>query len=215
MPNVLVLSFEGFSFSARQLYQQLLPKLLSRASLHESTTIQDALNYISTGWPNVILITDSAITRDDPESRRLLDAVVECTKHGCTAITIGFFASTVHWERLDSIIKDHFHLRWQVTAFGDHEVQLYTTDENLVRTSTLARSFQSKALFLGRVPNSQLIYSAASTPGTSMAYAAIGRVGLGKYCYLGDQNFGDEPERLILAMCHLDRPEDAMTEMDD
>jgi hypothetical protein len=44
MPNVLVLSFEGFSFSSRQLYEQLLPKLLSRANIHESLTIQDAMN---------------------------------------------------------------------------------------------------------------------------------------------------------------------------
>jgi hypothetical protein len=26
--------------------------------------------------------------------------------------------------------------------------------------------------------------------------------------YIGDTGFGDEPERLVLAMCHLDRPED-------
>ena len=44
MPNILVLSLEDFSFSSRQLYEQLLPKLISRAAIHESLTIQDAMN---------------------------------------------------------------------------------------------------------------------------------------------------------------------------
>jgi hypothetical protein len=39
----------------------------------------------------------------------------------------------------------------------------------------------------------------------NVAYGAFSRVGLGKLGYIGDVNFGEEPERLILAMCHLDR----------
>lgn len=77
MPNVLVLLLEGFSFSSRQLYEQLLPKLLSRGAIHESNTIQDAINYILSGWPSIILVTDPVITAQNGESQRLLAAVAE------------------------------------------------------------------------------------------------------------------------------------------
>ncbi|KAF2477414.1 uncharacterized protein BDR25DRAFT_299369 [Lindgomyces ingoldianus] len=213
MPNVLVLSFEGFSFSSRQLYQQLLPKLLSRASVHESLTIQDALNYILTGWPTVILVTDPVITSEDEDSQRLLLAVADLTKHGCTTILMGFFAAVVT-DRLNVIFKEYFDLRWRVAEYTSQDTSLLTPDENLIRTSSLVPSFYPKALFLGRVPAAQTIYVGSS--GNSMtAYAAYARVGLGKLGYVGDVNFGEEPERLILAMCHLDRPEDSLQTTED
>lgn len=70
-------------------------------------------------------------------------------------------------------------------------------------------SFNSKAVFLSRVPTAETVY-VASASAANVAYAAYARVGLGKLGYIGDVNFGDEPERLILSMCHLDRPEDSL-----
>ena len=208
MPNVLVLSFEGFSFSSRQLYQQLLPKLLSRAAVHESQNIEDALNYINSGWPSIILVSDAIIAGAEGDGPRLLAAVLECTKHGCITITMGFFTATVHFDDLNTMFG-RFDLTWRVAEYTKHDTYLTNPDESLVRKATLVKAFYPKALYLKGVPNNQIVYS-ASSGSSNLAYAALGRVGLGKLGYIGDVNFGEEPERLILAMGHLDRLEDAL-----
>ncbi|KAF2686230.1 hypothetical protein K458DRAFT_298936 [Lentithecium fluviatile CBS 122367] len=213
MPNVLVLSFEGFSFSSRQLFEHLLPKLLSRAVVHESLTIQDALHYISSGWPNILLVTDPIITEESDESKRLLAEVVNFTREGCTTILMGFFAAAVNYDRLDEILKDDFGLRWRVSEYTKHDTRLHSLDENLIRASSLVPTFCAKALYLGHVPTAQTIYGGRSGANPN-AYAAFARVGLGKLGYIGDVNFTEEPERLILAMCHLDRPEDSGQSME-
>ncbi|KAF2248352.1 hypothetical protein BU26DRAFT_332003 [Trematosphaeria pertusa] len=209
MPNVLVISFEEFSFSSRQLYEHLLPKLLSRAAIHESTIVQDALNYILSGWPNVILIADPVIAEDTDKHRRLLEAVADHTRHGCTTVLMGLFAVAIESETLDARFKEYFDLRWRVAESTTHQVRLMATDESMIRTASLFPVFHANAVFLGRVPAAQTVY-AGSSGATMTAYAAYARVGLGKLGYIGDTNFGEEPERLILAMCHLDRPEDSL-----
>jgi hypothetical protein len=208
MPNILILSFEGFSFSSRQLYEQLLPKLLSRAVVHESLTVQDAHSYISSSWPNFILVTDPIITEDTEESKQLLEEVVKFTKHGCTTILMGCFASAVEFGRLDQILKDDFGLRWRVSEYTKHDTTLHAMDENLIRAVTLIPTFYAKALYLSHVPMAEVVYSGRGGADPN-AYAAYARIGLGKLGYIGDVNFTEEPERLILAMCHLDRPEDS------
>ncbi|KAF2180801.1 hypothetical protein K469DRAFT_495082, partial [Zopfia rhizophila CBS 207.26] len=209
MPNVLVLSFEGFSFSSRQLYQHLLVKLLSRAVVHESLTIQDALNYISSGWPTVILVTDAVVTLESEDSIRLLDAVVDHTKEGCITVLMGFFSAAVEPERLDAIFKDYFDLRWKSMGQSSHRIDLFGTPNfDMIRKSSLISSFDGEACFLGKVPAPQIIYTGWHRGSNDVGvYAAYTRVGLGKLGYIGDVNYGEEPERLILAMCHLDRPE--------
>lgn len=213
MPNVLVLSFEGFSFSSRQLYEQLLPKLLSRAAVHESLTIQDALNYISSGWPNIILVTDPIVTEESNEREQLLRAIVDFTNHGCTTILMGFFAAAVNYDRLDVIFKEYFCLRWRVSEYTKYDTRLLPVDENMMRTASLVPTFYAKALYLGHVPTAQTVYG-GRTGASSNAYAAYARVGLGKLGYIGDVNFNEEAERLILAMAHLDRPDDSLDPSD-
>jgi hypothetical protein len=215
MPNVLVLSFEGFSFSSRQLFPQLLPKLLSRGTVHESLSIRDARNYIESSWPGVILITDAVVTLEDVEARSLLDLVANYTKHGCTTIFMGFVAETVDHARLTAIFRDRFELRWIVQEESRHAVRLAPTDECMIRTASLLRAFDSSALFLSSVPAAHMVYG-SSTRATTSTCAAFARTGLGKLGYVGDLSFGEESERVIVAMCHLDRPEDSLgyAEMD-
>jgi hypothetical protein len=215
MPNVLVLSFEGFSFSARQLYEHLLPKLLSRATVHESLTIQDSLNYIKSGWPSVILVTDAVIAATKEENQQLLSTVADYTWQGCTTILMGFFSSSIEPQVANAMFKEQFGLRWEIeqqTAM--YETNIAVPDLNSIRTRTLVRSFLPEAVYLRRVPSSEAVYIASLT-GTTLTYAALGRVGLGKVGYVGDAGFGDEPERLILAMCHLERSEDFLEGADD
>jgi hypothetical protein len=212
MPNLLLLSLEGFSVSSRQLYPQLFPKMLSRAVVHESLTAEDALNYIGSGWPNIILVSDSGIAKE--HNRDLLAAVVECVKHGCTMICAGFFASTIDYEAMDVIFKEDFELRWRFAEYTTHNVDCHLSlPETMIRKSCLAVGFQAEAVYLGHVPPSEVVYSSKAI---NLTYAAFARVGLGKLGYIGDVNFSEEVERLILAMAHLDRPkEDSLHGIED
>lgn len=212
MSNVLVLSFEGFSFSTRQLYEQLLPKLLSRAIVHESLTVQDAMNYISSSWPSIILVTDSVILRDD--GRELLGAVADYTQRGHSAIFMGFFASTAEEDDLDMMFSEYFNLSWRVVKTDTYEATIAAPDPNMLRTTTLTKSFEPEAVWLRNVAPAQAIYT-SPYQGVSIAYAAMARVGFGTLGYIGDSNFGNDPERLILAMCHLDREEDIESNTQD
>jgi hypothetical protein len=215
MPNVLVLSFEGFSFTARQLYEQLLPKLLSRAAVHESQTIQDALSYIQSGWPSVILVTDAIIASEDDDSEHLLAAVADYTKHGHTTILMGFFASAIEPATANTIFRDYFGLKWEIESEtpSTHPVKLAIPDEGLLRTHILPKSFVPEAYWLRKVSGAQMIYLSSS--GGLLFYSALAKVGLGKLGYIGDTGFGNEPERLVLAMCHLDRPEDSLEDIEN
>jgi hypothetical protein len=205
MPNILIISLEGFSASSRQLFPSLLPKVLSRANVHESITPEDALNYIGAGWPNIIMTSDPAVVEED--NQKLLKAIINWVKHGCTWVLMGFFSSTIEYDELNRLFKEDLGLRWRVADYTSHDVRLlHAVDENMVRPASLVRKFQAKAVYLGHVPTSEVVYSADS----HLAYAAFARIELGKLGYVGDVNFGEEPERLILAMCHLDRPEDSL-----
>ncbi|PSN74638.1 hypothetical protein BS50DRAFT_20702 [Corynespora cassiicola Philippines] len=207
MPNVLVLSFEGFSFSSRQLYEGLLPKLLSRAVVHESLTVQDGLTYILAGWPSIVLITDPVVTIENEETEELLSALADYTKHGCITILMGVFAAAVDHDKLEEMLKLKFDLPWRVSEEMEAHTSLHILDENLIRVTHLVPEFTAHALYLSRVPAAQTVYVGSITP-SPLAYAAYGRVGLGKLGYIGDMSFGEEAELLILAMAHLDRPED-------
>ncbi|KAF2277743.1 uncharacterized protein EI97DRAFT_431826 [Westerdykella ornata] len=202
--HILILSLEGFSFSARQLYEHLLPDLLSKAIVHESTSIQDALFYINTRWPTAILVTDGVIASDSEDGRKLLSAVKNITRQGCTTVLAGFFTLSVFGERLTGFLRDNFDLRWE----GDNDEPIVRTtalgssDENLIVTSGLNRRFTPEAYFLRKVPKEQAVYVSIAN-GHTLAYAAIARIGLGKLGYVGEANFSEEAEALILAMCHL------------
>lgn len=207
MPNLLVLSLDGFSASSRQMYPQLFSKILSRTAVHESLTSEDALNWIGSGWPNIILCSDPSLM--DIKNRDLLTATIDWIKHGCTMVCMGFFSSTVDYPVMDNLFREHFRLKWRVAAETSHEVRLqHSVDETMIRRASLVPKFHANAVYLGHVPAHEVVYAGGPA---NIAYAAFARIGLGKLGYIGDVNFGEEPERLILAMCHLDRPEDTDT----
>jgi len=211
MPNTLVMSLEGFCISSRQLYPSLFGKVLSRSNVHESLTLDDALNYLRTGWPDIVLVSDPGITR--AKNKELLDVITDWIKDGGIILLLGFFVTTTEVTRLDSLFKEQFGLRWRVAEYDAmHDVRLYKAiDENMIRRASLVPEFQAQAVFLGHVPANEVIYTGGPK---NLAYAAFARVGLGKVGYVGDVNFGEEPERLIIAMGHLDRPEDAFQSTD-
>jgi hypothetical protein len=210
MPNLLLISLEGFSASSRQMYPLLFSKILSRSVVHESLTSEDALNYIKSGWPNIILVSDPAIV--DESNRDLLTATIDWVKHGCTLVFMGYFASTIQEPRLDAMFKEHLRLKWRAAEYTKHDVSLSRhIDGTMMRRASLVPEFYPKALYLSHVPISDAIYTGGSA---KVAYAAFRRFGLGKLGYIGDVSFGEEPERLILAMCGLDRSEDSLETME-
>jgi hypothetical protein len=205
MRNLLVISLGG-SAAGRQMYPQLSSKALSRAVVHESLTGEDALNFIGAGWPSVIFLSDASITNE--ENRDVLLAAANWVKEGCTMICMAFFSSTIEYDVLDSMFKEQFGLKWRVAEYTLHDVRLHQTfEQTMIRTPSLVPDFRAKAVYLGHVPAGEVVYDGGSP---NLAYAAFARVGLGKLGYVGDVNFGEEPERLIMAMCHLDQPEDSM-----
>lgn len=213
MPNILLISLDGISVSSGDMYSRLVPKLISRAVVHESITTEDALNYIGSGWPNTILVSDPAVTRK--ENSHLLTAVADCVKHGCTLVFMGSFAAVVQYDQLDKILKEKFGLGWKVAAYTKHDVEVIRhsqdDDQKLIRKTTLSSGFYAKALYL-EVPLTDVVCAGGPKP---LAYAAFTRAGLGKVGYIGDVNFREESEKVILAMCHLDRPEDKSEAMEE
>lgn len=210
MTILLLLSLEGFSASSWQVFPPLFSKIHSRTVVHESITSEGALNYIKSGWLNIILISDPAIV--DENNRELLAATLEWVKHGCTMVCMGFFAATIQYPRLDAMFKEHFGFKWRAAEYTKHDVRLQrNVDETMIRRASLMPDFYAKALYLSHVPASETVYTGGSA---NAAYAAFASVGLGKLGYIRDVNIDEEPERLILAMCHLDRPEDSLVALE-
>jgi hypothetical protein len=158
MPNLLIMSLEGFSASSRQMYPQLFPKILSRTTVHESLTPQDALNYIGSGWPNIIMVSDPAIAKE--ENRHLLEEIVAWVKHGCTMVCMGFFSSTIEYTQMDAIFRENFGLKWRAEEYTSHDVRLHNgLAETMIRRASLVPSIHAKAVFLGHVPSSEVVYA--------------------------------------------------------
>jgi hypothetical protein len=123
-------------------------------------------------------------------------------------IFMGFFASTIEFDVMDAVFKEYFGIKWQVSAYISHDVQLHQTiDATMIQTLSLMSDFRAKAVYLDHVPTGEVVYSGGAA---NLVYATFARGGLGKLGYVGDVNFGAEPERLILATCHWDQPEDSM-----
>ncbi|KAF1917289.1 Isochorismatase-like protein [Ampelomyces quisqualis] len=158
--------------------------MLSRAVIYEYLTAEDALNYVGSGWRNIILVSDSGIAEE--HSRDVLTAAVKCVKNGYTMIFAGFFASTIDCKAMDVMIKEDFELRWRFVDYDMHHV-----DDHLSLPETIPRNRR----LLCHLPSSEVVYSLNPS---NLAYAAFARVGLGKLGYIGDVNFCEEVERLAL-----------------
>lgn len=161
-------------------------------------------------------MTDAVIAEESEESQSLLQTVADyTTNHCCTTILMGFFVAAIETDMLDYIFKHYFELKWKASPEepSTHEARLVASDQSLLRTTTLVPKLVANAAWLTGVPPSQAAYFGPIEKG--WVYAAFTRVGLGKLGYIGDTGFGDEPERLVLAMCHLDRPEDRVRHEED
>jgi hypothetical protein len=120
---------------------------------------------------------------------------------------MGFFAHLL--DKLDdfaALFRDHFELQWKPVRTDDVITDLVQHDPDMLRTTNLPPTIQKQALFLGGVPKEQAVYRARQQP-ECLASVAFARVGSGKVGYIGELR--SEADRLVLAMCGLDRSEDA------
>jgi len=159
-----------------------------------------------------MLVTDSVVAQGTDESQKLLSLIANHTKHhGCMAILMGFFASTIDPVTLDTIFRDYFDLRWKPVADTEiHKARLVASDQSLLRTSSLVPRMLANAAWSRGVLSSQAVY--VRPVGNMAAYPTYAQVGLCKLSYIGDTGFIQGLARLILSMCRLDRPEDNLRE---
>jgi hypothetical protein len=112
-------------------------------------------------------------------------------------IFMGFF-STSEFDVMGSVFKEYCGLRWRVSAYTSHEVRLHQTiDATMIRRPSLVSDFRIKAVYLWHVPAGEVVYDGEAA---NLIYAAFARIGLGKLGCVGGVSFGEEPERLILAI---------------
>jgi hypothetical protein len=138
------------------------------------------------------------------------------TRSGCTTIFTGYFFHLLSKESrkgLEALFADHFQLKWELVKSDDVITDLVVHDPNMLRTTNLAPTIQTRAVFLGNVSKEEAVYRARKQP-ELLASVAFARVVLGKVGYIGGLGNGGEVARIILAMCGLDRLEDAPGPLD-
>jgi hypothetical protein len=192
MLNILVITLAGDRSALFGISADIDHRLIQRAAVHESRTVEDAIQHITTEWPDVVLVQSSLILRGEDSSKTLRNHLIDRTRSGCTTIFMGFFA--------------HFELQWKPVRTDDVITDLVQHDPDMLRTTNLPPTIQKQALFLGGVPKEQAVYRARQQP-ECLASVAFARVGSGKVGYIGELR--SEADRLVLAMCGLDRSEDA------
>jgi hypothetical protein len=116
-----------------------------------------------------------------------------------------------HWpnynmDPLVALFRDHFELKWEPVTTNHVLTDLVENDPGLLRTTVLSPIVQNQDLLLRGVPKEQAVYRARQQP-ERLASVAFAAVGSGKVDFIGCG--GDEVDRLVLAMCGLDRPTDA------
>jgi hypothetical protein len=206
MPNILVLSLIGTSFFAEPRYSTLLPKILSRASVHEALTVADAKNYVQSWSPSVILVTDAVITYR--QNHDIAKALAKWVHNGGIAILMGLFAADVEWPDLNSLFQlfqKNSSRPWTMVAYSRQHVKLNRIVKGL-RTNSLSVRTHTKGMYLKDVAMDEMIYSAKSGD-LHMCSTAFGQTGYGWLGYIGDMEFSEDAERTILAMCRLDEPD--------
>ena len=207
MLNILVITLAGDLSTPFGISDKIAPRLIQRAAVHESRTVEDAIECLSTDWPNAIIVQSNLILDNEEPSTTLRNRLIERTRNGCTTIFTGYF----HWpmyrvEAFEALFKDRFGLQWELVKSENVITDLVQNDPGLLRTTVLSPIMQNQDLLLRGVSREQAVYRARQQP-ERLASVAFAAVGSGKVGFIGCG--GDEVDRLVLVMCGLDRPTDA------
>ncbi|KAF2763487.1 hypothetical protein EJ05DRAFT_534824 [Pseudovirgaria hyperparasitica] len=203
MPQVLIISLYSKTLFNDDRYKSLLTTLLSRATVHESLNIADAAAFLSSGWPNIILVTDPVITQ-----RRHTDFSCELVKwvhSGGTAIFMGRFACDVEWPDLNSLLqllhKDSVK-PWAMIAYSKEHVKIHRNITGM-RTQSLPETALVRAMFLKNVQSEDMLYYHKASD-RRLCSAAYAQIGLGWLGFIGNMEPDDTVQKTVIAMCRLD-----------
>lgn len=209
MPRILSIAVEE-AFLSQKDNRALLSALVSRAAVHESRSVDDALAYLESSWPTVVLITNICTTADELQlgNEGLRSAVLEFTKNGGTTILMGsFFAA---FESNDTF--EYFNVKWESAVFAIDKLVLRRVpcrhEMPLIRTQSLVKAFRANAWFLDNVPYEQIVCVAdIDDPTPRLVYVVVSRVDKGMLECICDDKYGKKATKVVLAMCRLDQEE--------
>eukprot|EP01113_Clastostelium_recurvatum_P001518 TRINITY_DN10619_c0_g1_i1.p1 TRINITY_DN10619_c0_g1~~TRINITY_DN10619_c0_g1_i1.p1 ORF type:complete len:347 (-),score=55.87 TRINITY_DN10619_c0_g1_i1:13-987(-) len=215
---VLMISLLKESF-LEESYSVLFRALRSKTTFHEATTKAKAIHLLSSLSPNVVFVTDGAISQHPV----VLDALRQFVRDdGGTVIFACHFSGMTRLPDITRVFLTGFNLPWKTGSYQRTTHSLHPTilssasspSTSLIKTR-LASSYSMKAVSLQDVDRNDVVYSPASGARTqSMVFApapvdmsecpvAFASVGAGYVGYLGDVNPEDESDIVMLAMCGI------------
>jgi hypothetical protein len=148
--------------------------------------------------PSVILVTDSALTRQ----RKVLERVIDRLREGATVVVAGCFSTMVTQGQFDRFFA-RIGLPWRRGSYYRTTVKLRQRASNSCSASRLPSAYSQKALFVNNVDKSAVWYNDSESPEeVAVAFAKVGRGWLG-YGYIGDMNGEEGSDAVVLAMCGL------------
>jgi ribonuclease HI len=177
----------------------LVSQLNSKAKMERATTMEVALRKLNEEpAPSVILVTDSALTRQ----RKVLERVIDRLREGATVVVAGCFSTMVTQGQFDRFFA-RIGLPWRRGSYYRTTVKLRQRASNSCSASRLPSAYSQKALFVNNVDKSAVWYNDSESPEeVAVAFAKVGRGWLG-YGYIGDMNGEEGSDAVVLAMCGL------------
>lgn len=209
MPRILSIAIEDLFLPLKENHA-LLSALVSRAAVHESRSVDDALAYLRSSWPTVVLITNIYTTVEELqlENEVLRSAVLDFTRNGGTTILMGSFLAKLEVNE----IFEYFNVKRQMAGRATVKQALRRVscrhDMPLICTQSLVKAFRANAWFLDNVPYEQIVCVAdIDDPTPRLVYVVVSRVDKGMLECICDDKNGKKATKVVLAMCRLDQEE--------
>ncbi|KAK4098187.1 hypothetical protein N658DRAFT_561197 [Parathielavia hyrcaniae] len=195
--RILALSLE-YADLFEDIFGSLVSQIFSKAAIERAATYGAAISALSQGSaPDVILVTDAAITR----RRNIFELVADQLYRGSTVVLMGCFSNMVNGGQFDRFFA-RLGLPWT------HGCSYQRVTTKLRREAVgdrladrLPSEYSQKALFVKSLDRSAAWYAEEET--STEAAVAMAKVGAGKLGYVGDVNGEDGSNAAVLAMCGL------------
>jgi delta-aminolevulinic acid dehydratase/porphobilinogen synthase len=79
MLNILIITLASDRSTLFGISADIDPRFIQRAAVHESRIVEDATQYITTDWPDVVLVQSSLILRGEDSSKKLRNHLIDRT----------------------------------------------------------------------------------------------------------------------------------------
>lgn len=223
-PDILIISLGSTCDDFEKDYKELLQRLEKNASVVRAKSCYSAVTWLGYNTPDVVLITDGAIQRENQEYKNVWAAVVSYMQRGGLAILCGYAAAEltpVHegrfWNAAD--------LDWSLSTFHylsfgfesdccNHKLQMKVDLPERVPRAELPKLLEGYARTIIVNEESQIIYAFdenhfyynKDSP-LEKAAMAFGRVGNGGLIYLGETSHSRETQCALMVFCGFSSPD--------